>query len=415
MILYFKVVNSRSFAKEAILSMIATKDYPDDFSYIIKPFNIKVLKTSLIYGANASGKSNLLKSLADAVTIILKSHMYSKNSENSDDLEFTLKYFPNKNELIKTDQPTHYTLGLLINNRIFEYSFSNNNKRIVSESLIEKYNNEREIVHFIRIYNRKEKKYLYPILSEEYKAKFATLVAFTKKENLFLSISAQLSEDDEYKINISDMIWDFLMNKLSFSINIYAQGKSETMIALELIRKNKKLKPTFLELLKNADFSIIDIRFIVEKDKNGKDSITVRTIHKGLNRKNEIINVEYDLFEEESAGTQQFISWLGYWILSSFHKNTLVIDEFGNSMHPMLTEFLVSLFQQNEGQLIFSTHDVKLMNSKYIEPEQIWIVEKDELANSSISSLSEFDIDKDKMIDNVYLDGIFRGVPNLTF
>ena len=253
MILYFKVTNSRSFSKEAALSMIATKDYPNDFSYQIDSHNIKVLKTSLVYGANASGKSNLLKAFADASSIILNSHKYSKNSTENEDKAQALKYYPNKNETLNTKKPTSYTFGLLIDNRMFEYSFSNNNERIFSESLIEKESSINEIVHFIRVYDRINNKYLFPQLSPEFKEKYETLIQFTKKENLFLSISAQLSEDVKYRIEIADLIWDFFKSKLHFSINLYAPGKSDTGFALDLIRKNKKLKSEFLKYLKSLN------------------------------------------------------------------------------------------------------------------------------------------------------------------
>ena len=160
---------------------------------------------------------------------------------------------------------------------------------------------------------------------------------------------------------------------------------------------------------------IYDIIFIVQQDEDGQEKTLVKTLHNGVNEKQEKILVEFDLFSEESVGTLQFISWIGYWILASSDNKTLIIDEFGNSMHPLLSEFLVHLFLENGGQLIFSTHDVKLMNSEYIKPEQIWIVKKNELNNSTLSSLSEYDIDQDKMLDNVYLDGIVNGVPNLNY
>jgi len=413
MILYFKVTNSRSFAKEAVLSMIASENYPEKYSYKIENFDIKILKTSLFYGANASGKSNLLKALADAYNIIINSHTYSKNANITEDNSLSLKYSPNKNDILNTTKPTSYTFGFYINNRVFEYFFSNDAERIYSESLIEKIEEGIEIVHFVRTYNKKLNEYVYPKFSDEFKEKIEYLLPFTKKENLFLSVSAQLSEDVKYRIVTADIILNFLKRKLHFSINLFSPGKSDIKPALELIRENKKLKRLFLELLEKADFSIVDIKFKPVKDENNKTKYIVKTYHKSLNENKEQVLIEYDLFEEESVGTLQYISWLGFWILASVDKKTLIIDEFGNSMHPLLSEYLVNLFQKNEGQLIFSTHDVKLMNCKNIKHEQIWIVKKDELSNSYINSLSEFNIDTDKMTDNVYLDGILNGVPNL--
>jgi hypothetical protein len=413
MLLYFKVANSRSFAKEAVFSMVASNDYSNDYSHQINTPNIKVLKTSLLYGANASGKSNLLKAIADSVLMIRNSHKYSKNE--TEDSVYALKFYPNKNESVNINKPTSYTFGIFINNKIFEYSFSNTAERIVNESLIEKSNNKNEIVHFIRVYYKNNNQYFYPQLSQEFKNKFDVLIPFTKKENLFLSISAQLSEEPQYKIETADLIWNFFKNKLHYIINHSAPQKNEIKSVLNFIRTNAPQKHQFLEVLKQADFSIVDIKFNSFIDENGKRDFKIKTIHKGINGKQESVLVEYDLFDEESVGILQFIYWWGHLVLASAQNRTLIIDEFGNSMHPMLSEFLLHLFQSKHGQLIFSTHDVKLMNSKYIKPEQIWIMKKDSLSNSSIFPLSDFDIENDKMVDNVYLDGLFKGVPNIIY
>lgn len=73
----------------------------------------------------------------------------------------------------------------------------------------------------------------------------------------------------------------------------------------------------------------------------------------------------------------------------------------------------MSVFQQRNSQLIFTTHDVKLMNNQNISNDQKWIVDKDEIGNSKIYPLSNYDIDDDKMIDNVYLDGFLGGIPSI--
>ena len=339
--------------------------------------------------------------------MIRKSQEYTKNQKDKQ-----LKYYPNKTKKYNLEQPTFYTFGFLLNNTHFEYSYSNTGERIETEILIENPNNNDEIIHFNRIYIEKKGEYIWTKKSKIFGDKFQFLEPFVKKENLFLSVASQLSDNIKFKISLADEILDFFNNKISSSINILTPGSSEIDYAIISIYKDKNKKKQLLDLLKKADFTIKDIVFKPILNKKGENHFEIYTLHEILDKNTKQGLIEYDLFNEESVGTLQFIAWVGY-LFTVAENRIFIIDEFGNHMHPHLTEYLLKIFQDSNCQLIFTTHNVKLMNSKYLTNDQKWIVNRDKIGNSKIYSISDYDIDEDKMLDNVYLDGLLGGIPNI--
>lgn len=429
MLLYFKVKNSRSFEDEAELSMIASEaDKNATNSIYNEKYNINILKTALIYGANASGKSNLLKAFYDAVHIILNSFKYTKNRKKQ------LRYFPNKTNYKNINQPTFYIFGFLIDNIQYEYSFSNTAEHIESERLIKFSLNEKEeeIIHFERNFNLEKQLFkafhdkridtpppsditeenLFLFLENKITTQNAHNVApFLKKENLFLSVAAQLADNELYKIPLIDKIWNFFDSNIG--ISLFTPTLNDTHSFLNVILEDNNKKNTLLNFLQKADFTIKDINSEVTIDEKGKRGFKIYSYHYIINKNEKKELIKYDFFEDESLGTIQFISLLGFLSDDVQNNKILIIDELGNRMHTHLTEYLLEIFQEKNYQLIFTTHDVKLMNSNQISNDQKWIVDRSEIGNSKLYSLSDFDIDKDKMIDNVYLDGLFGGIPNI--
>ncbi len=132
MLLYFKIKNSRSFSETATLSMIADDTIDRLPQNIINANSKHILKTAVIYGANASGKSNLLKAFADGCIIVQNGiSLERKQSTKNNTL-----YLPNKNHETNKSLPTCYTYGLLIDDIRYEYYFSNDASRIVEEKLL---------------------------------------------------------------------------------------------------------------------------------------------------------------------------------------------------------------------------------------------------------------------------------------
>lgn len=403
MLLYFKTANSRSYQQQVEFSMVAA-DYGNkqlDHTIFLLNYGVSVLKSSVIYGANAAGKSNLLKAIVDGIQLVLNS---SKNNKGD-----PLPHFYNKNQQINKSKPSLYVFGLLINNIHFEYSFSHNAERIFEEKLMQ-FLPEQEIIHFHRIYNPKKDKYDWSEFSQEFQNKASKMLqeVIVKKNNLFLSAAANLPEDSNFKLAIAEQIYDWFKNKVCISPQ---HNRINYESALALIKENKKAEALFLEILAKTDFVIrgFDIKTL------NNEKLLAKTYHEAIDVNGEKIKVAYDFLTEESTGTIQLIAWLAPWLLTLSENKLLIVDELGNSMHPLLSEYLVEYFHKNSqyAQLIFTIHDVKLMDRNKMRDDQMWIVHRDNQGNSTIEPLSNYRIDDDKQLDNAYLQGVFGGIPQI--
>jgi len=382
MLLYFKTANSRSYQAEVEFSMIAA-DYGNkqlDHTIALESYGVSVLKSSVIYGANAAGKSNLLKAIIDGVELVLNS---SKNNKGD-----RLPHFYNKNKQVNQAKPTLYVFGLLINNIHFEYSFSHNAQRIFEEKLIA-FLPDSQITHFQRTYNPETDKYEWRV-SHEFQNEASRMLKemIVKSNNLFLSAAANLPEDSHFKLPIAEQVYNWFKNHVSAVINPPNRINYEP--ALALIKEDKKAEAFFLEILAKTDFVIrgFDIKTLPNEPNQPK--LSAKTYHEGIDINGEKIKVAYDFLTEESTGTQQLIAWLAPWLLTLSGNKVLLIDELGNSLHPLLLAYLIDFFHKNSenAQLIFTLFDLKLMADNKMRDDQIWIVHRDNQGNSAIEPLS---------------------------
>lgn len=397
MLLYFKTSNNLSFQNEVEFSMVAGNFTEHKENIIpIEKYKINALKSSVIYGANASGKSNLLKSIANGVEFIQDSFTSTKV------FDVFSNHF-NKNNEINQTIPSKYVFGILIDGIQFEYSFSLDRERIIEEELIE-YRTQKPIYHFKRFYDKIEKIYKWAF-SNHFTGKKDTVKEITNSRTLFLTVGAFT------ELPIAIKVLDWFRENIRWSIDFFSPGKQSIDFTLKWIKRNPEFKSVVLEYLQEADFTIIDL--IIEEDDFGLEA---KTFHKTIDLNgNESIS-KFDLSTQESAGTNRFIAWIGIWIDVLLEGKTLLIDELGTSMHTLLSQHLINLFHKqnkHQSQLIFTTHDTNLMTQEIFRRDQIWIVEKDRLGNSELYSLSDFKIKKGKVLENSYLQGVYGGIPHI--
>ncbi|MDM8519465.1 ATP-binding protein [Anaerolineales bacterium HSG6] len=387
--------------------MIAA-DYGDKLPENIIPlegYGVSVVKSAVIYGANASGKSNLLKAMVDAADFIIR------NLERSRDEALPHPY--NKNYEGNNDSPTQYIFGIFVKQTYFEYRFSYTDIQIFEEQLIE-FSPDSQKCHFYRQYNPQTKKYDWLEISNEFKERVDIFKLTLNKANLFLSILANLDDDNDLKSGIIDDIYTWFKKRFAFDTNFESPGRMNYLYSLVGIEMNNEVKNLMLKLLKKSDFLIKDFKVEIEQDSDD-DRISAKTYHQGKDIQGQETLVEYDFFEEESVGTQQFVAWIVPWLLTVMKNYVMVIDEFGNNMHPLLAESLLDFFHErsDKAQLIFTTHDVKLMNREQLRDDQIWFVNRDKTGNSTLEPFSNYDIEEDKLLDYVYLQGVLGGVPQI--
>ncbi|MCX6735743.1 MAG: ATP-binding protein [Candidatus Parcubacteria bacterium] len=403
----FSVENFSVFKEKATLSMVARKN--DNHTFESNGENL--LKTSFIYGPNASGKTSLLDAFVNLKTGILFSSNMKENSE--------LPYNPFlASENTKT-KPVWFELvfsALGDHAGIYRYSFSFLPDHIVTENFTK--------ISITGVEEQLISRTGQDIILSGWGDDVQILRDKARKETLFLSVAAQFNN----KLALSFV--EALKNVNIISGVTYATYQQFT---IKKFKDDPLYKESILKYLKTADFCIsggrtkeIDIPSLENvKDEPDMFSAVKRMIkhtalffeHPVFGKNNEPVGVFELSLEEESTGTQNFLSMLGPIINTLETGKVLAIDEFDNSLHPLLTKFIVDLFESSEtnkhnAQLVVTTHDTSLLSYRddFIK-DQFWFTDKDEFGSARLFSLAEFDIRNDTEFAKKYLEGRFGALP----
>jgi AAA15 family ATPase/GTPase len=404
MLLYFKTNNYRSFEDEVNFSMVASSyNELKDNCVPNEKYKIDILKSAVVYGANASGKSNLLKALADGAIFIRSSF------REESILPFKFNKHSRKNEFI----PSVFQYGILIDGIHYDYSFKINSERVLEERLLE-YQSQKPIKHFERVWNDKLNEYDWSNFSKHFTGEKESMkhIANLNHKALFLSICAQ------GKLPIPEKVHSWFKVKLMFCIDIHFPGSFNIDLTLDMLNSDKKFSELVLKELENSDFIIKGLKLepIENPNNNSRKRFNVLSYHNAKDKNGDLYDAEFNFYTEESSGTRRFLSWLGIWLFALETGSTLIVDEFGNSMHTFLSKYLINKFnspKQRSAQLIFSTHDTNHMSMEVFRRDQIWITERDAGGNSHLIPLSEFGVRKGQQVENLYLSGQVGGVPHI--
>ena len=408
----FSLENFKSFKDRATFSMLSRKN--DRHTFVSNGENL--LKATMIYGPNASGKTSIMDAIGFMIKFVVRSaNIPDKPSKRN----FPFNSFLGSEEGKK--KPSYFELVFSLTesdyDEVYRYDFEFDflADKVISEKLTKVTSAKTDKVLFSRVGSDIK-------LGENFKdAK--SLIGATRPNTLFLTVAAQFNND----------FADKLVKALSSFIVISAAGQrfSPDRIAKEM-EKNKNLKIKILNYLKVADFCIVDsgtkevpVEGIEVKKEDGEFSFK-QTAGKQLvpyfghpvfNDKNEKVGVFPLDMLEESFGTQSFISIMAPIIESLETGRPVFIDEFDNSLHPLLVKFIVDLFESPEvnkknSQLIVTTHDTSLLGyqNDFIK-DQFWFTEKDEQGASKLFSLAEFKMRHDTEYSRKYLEGRFGALP----
>lgn len=412
MILAFEVENFRSIQQPVRLEMRPAKlkgtQSTDSNIFDITETNIAGLKTAVLYGANASGKSNIIKAMEYFVFFIQNSHQYFQNQHISVQpfklFDFTL------------NQPTRFSLEFVLKKNRYDYTFSADKNKIHEERLVS--------------YTSKKPTELYYRKAGE-PINFGSAFKGEKKalESQLLDNQLLLSKGAVNKFEPLMEIHKFFINTLNvFNINF-----RDMAFTLMESYKSEAFKTKVINFLKIADTGIEDI--IIKKEIPNSFNVSPSIPE---NIKNDIIErnsykasvVHYScafegdtnqkkiswLLEEESEGTQKLFALAGPIIDILDKGSILVFDEINNSLHPLITRFLVEMFNDPDtnpkgAQLIFSTHDSSLLDTELFRRDQIWLVEKNVCGYTELKSLCQFEVRKDVPLEKWYLSGRFGALP----
>lgn len=424
MLVEFSVENFRSIKEEQTLSMVKAKgDKMSSNYYDPKAQTVpELLRTAVIYGANASGKSNLLRALFQ-MRSILKS---SFNKELDESISITPFLFDPVTKLEPTTFSTSFVVNIPSDDKVgfkpslVEYGFSADKDKVYEEWL-SVYPKGREQGWFHRLYDKEKDSYSWSD-SSLFKGQKNIWMQNTRSDQLFLSTAVHLNSKQLKPI----------YDALTDNIIIIGGDRIGDQFTKEFFQNNDNNKLMLLAFMQSADIDVDDIVIEKPKIKSVKfpEDMPIelqKEFLKRLKEEDEVYFIHTDnqgnevkiMLQEESDGTQKMFEFASL-IFSSLRKGgVLIIDEFNKSLHPDLVRFLVKLFNSDQnvgnGQLIFTTHETSILRRDLLRRDQIWFCEKDKEKSTKLYSLSKFTSRDDgrEDVEEYYLHGRYGAKPIL--
>ena len=374
MLIRFSFKNFKSFKDENVLDMEATSLKEHEYN-VVKTDNVNLLKVVAIYGANASGKTNVLQAFDYMKKRILVSDDSKKNSPIDED---------NVYSFMINNEPISLEVEILAkNNKIYKYGFDVLKDSIVSEWLYIK-----KINKFYSIFEREKNN-----VTMKSNNKISGLANIDER-TLFLNIYSKIDKDNEDFNNVYD--WFVNANYLDLG-NPRFEDFINTRISLKIL-SDEKYKKELLRFIKTFDSGIEGIKTTpdsIEEVQNNNRVVKVELIHRGEN--NELKALPLEL---ESNGTRKMFHLFDFFMDALKNGMVLFIDELDAKLHPLLTRYIINLFHNSEtnignGQLIYSTHDTVNLNKETFRRDEIWFTEKNRDGVSKMYALSDYILDED--------------------
>ncbi len=424
MIIEFKVENFLSFKDLTTLSMINAKSFKEHQETHIIPVdkNLSLLKSAIVYGNNASGKSNLLESMEFMKQIILNSFRDAL-LENSD-RKFPLQKFALNSKSEK--ESTFFEVSFIHNNTKYRYGFEIDYDKVVAEWLY--HTTSKEVYLFKRDFQKIE------INKSAFKEGLGK-EEDVKENVLFLSILATLGKETSSSI----VEW---FKKVNIINGIHDRGHKKYTI--DKLKSDKNFFNWVLHFIKyleisnlsttEEDVNEIDLQTLKERGKDEEIINLLTSIHKiqskqpkrdqliTYHRKYDennvfIDTVPFNFDKQESEGTKKLLYLLGPWYDTLKNGKVLIIDELDSRLHSHLTSRLIDFFHKSnskQAQLICAVHDITLLNKETFRRDQIWFVEKNQFGASELISLADFKTDKVRnksAFDKNYHQGNYGAIP----
>lgn len=388
MLVQFMLKNVLSFKEETIIDMTAINAYKEHSSNLIDcGMREKFLKVAAIYGANASGKSNLYLALTYFQRIILESF---NNVDDESSVAIRKYYVPFLFE--SKPENSEFQIVEIFNGFEYRYGFEYNDKCIVAEWLYRKsLKSNRTVIVFERTTENVEFGAVVRKECEIYKEQIPT-------ETLILSFFNKL----KLKNNLFRIVYANIMDTLVVPTDFW---KNSVILEEFLPKVIDNEKDSLIEFLTAIDTGVKDISY----DNNEKE-IKFTTVHRGKDGKDYSLGLFF-----ESEGTIKSIVLFIYARIAILNDKSMFIDELNIKLHPLLLKFIIDLFYNDDSmaQLIYTTHDTTLMDKKFFRRDQIYFVQKDEFGYSELVALSDFKVRSDASFEKDYLAGVYGGIPLL--
>ena len=401
MLIRFSFKNFKSFKNENCLDMEATSLKEHEYN-VAKIDNGEYLKVSAIYGANASGKTNVLQAFDYMKKRILVSDDSKKNSPIDEENIYSF--------MINNDPIALEVEILAKNNKIYKYGFEVLKNTIISEWLFEKRVNK-----FYAIFERENNNVsMKP-------NKISDLVNIDER-TLFLNIYSKIDRNNEDFSNV----YDWFVNNMYLDLgNPNFERFINNRVSLKIL-SDENYKKELLKFIKTFDSGIEGIKTTpdsLEAVKSNNGIIDIEVLHRGENGELKALP-----FYLESNGTRKMFHLFDFFMDALKNGMVLFVDELDAKLHPLLTRYIINLFHNSQtnignGQLIYSTHDTVNLNKETFRRDEIWFAEKDKDGISEIYALSDYILEDDKnagkkvrndaTYNKDYLTGRYGAIPVL--
>ena len=414
MLVEFRTQNFRSLREEQVLSLVASPDkslldtHALDTGLKAAPH---VLKSAVVYGANASGKSNLIKALQYMRDVVLMSATLQPGQAFA-------RLQPFRLDAVSASQSTAFEVTFILDGVRYQYGFAMNAQRIVSEQLLV-YKAFKPQRWFERHFDAESGKDVYEF-GPGLKGAKTLWEGATRPNALFLSMAVQLNSE------ALRPVYDWFAHRL---VILNEHAPLSPQFSLEMLKLEAQRK-AIGEFLRAADISIADvevatkqatvhsIRFDLATGKREEETGEQTVDEVRFHHLTEHGQAVFDL-ADESSGTRNLLFLAGPVLDILSNGQTLVVDELDTSLHTLLVQALVRLFHRPEAntggaQLVFTTHDTSLLDAYGLfRRDQVWFVEKRPDQSSSLYPLLDFSPRKNEALERGYLQGRYGALPLL--
>lgn len=415
MLIMFRVKNYASFKDETILDMRAIS-YKDMKNHVIEHGKNKVVKTLAIYGKNASGKSNLISALYYFESFVY--NQFFDMGSREDDIDMGEKLPNVRRNTFKLsackDNNSEFEIIFYHDNKVYQYGFiiydiPEERKYIIKEEWM--------LVDDKIVFDRKENEITFgnKYINELKK------IDKTREDRLYIGALDYFAEG-EVKLLV-DGFKEYLEKRFHVHFELILEGSIKGLVSgvsfSKRIVEDEEYRKTIEKFIQVADIGITGLH--IEENTNDKTKdrqpYKVKTIHNVYNDKDEVVGEEYFSLSMESSGTNRYFSFIQYILNIIEEGGIFIIDELSARLHPILTKFIVDLFQgkmNKEAQLIFTTHDISLMSRNQFRRDEIAFVEKNKRGESSIYTLADIKARSDASFAKDYMAGKYGAIPVLT-
>ncbi len=410
MLLMFKVKNYTSFKNESILDMRATS-YVQHPSHVIRVNDkLGLLKTTALYGANASGKSNLISAMFFFEQYIFSQFINKKDNEDfafSDaGLKMKLEPFTLSND---GNEASEFDIIFLRNGKQIQYGFECTPKEVLNEWLF---------IDDKKVFERSGTEL-------SFGSKYQKILGAYKKlpvERLYIAVLEYFLDDESKETVLGDFI-SFFDNEYNVFTEILFESTVKGLAGIvglsQKLVRNKTFKEKVEHYLRLIDVGILrlDVQtetVVNERTGKKKKERVVRTVHNVYDEAGNVVGEKLFELQQESTGTLRFLMYIQNIIEMISRGGVFIVDEMSARLHPLLTKLIVDIFcsdQNKKAQLIFTTHDISLLNYNQFRRDEVVFVDKNERGESELYALSDLKVREDATFSKDYLQGKYGAIP----